>query len=295
MGFLGIILAFFYGISVVYCRGDLREGKLCFSAVWCGVRVVIVGKKKQRIDMAKTNPWNGDGSREPGRRKRMLLWGAGILLLVAAGSVSVWFFGFSKKGANVQPAVRNTVPLPDAPQKNTDTSAVSSVAPNNPIDTQGGGASAGSGSVGFSSEHYRVGEIVFGGEAEFFGNSGSDSIGPLVIDNVRGESFLDKSGEKVKLMLSWTTSNLATSEVRYGKSEQESRVLSDDGYSLSHSMVLSDLEPASTYLYTVVGKDKRGGEMESETHMVLTPSKSVSLFDLIANAFGDTFGWMKGK
>ena len=60
---------------------------------------------------------------------------------------------------------------------------------------------------------------------------------------------------------------------------------------MTHSAVLSNLDLASTYLYTVVARDRYGNEVSSESHAVYTGTKVVSLFELIVNALQEVFGW----
>ena len=96
----------------------------------------------------------------------------------------------------------------------------------------------------------------------------------------------------MKLVLSWKTNKLAKSEVAYSKGVgQAKKVVNEDDYSLNHSLIIPGLDQASIYVYTIVAQDRFGNEITSDSHAVYTGSRTVSLFDLIADAVGEVFGW----
>ncbi|MEK7181539.1 MAG: hypothetical protein AAB708_00245 [Patescibacteria group bacterium] len=150
------------------------------------------------------------------------------------------------------------------------------------------------GDTNYESESYKIGDIAIGGEAEFLLTE--ETPGPLEITGIRGEAFSEKSKQQMKLVLTWKTNKLAKSEVRYSKGVgQTAKTISEEEYSFSHSVIIGGLDQASTYVYTIVSFDRFGGQMESEPHAVYTGSKTVSLFDLIADAIGEVFGWAVKK
>ncbi|MBI2439305.1 MAG: hypothetical protein HYV45_01735 [Candidatus Moranbacteria bacterium] len=146
----------------------------------------------------------------------------------------------------------------------------------------------------YTSENFRIGEIAIGGEAEFILTE--DSPEPLVISSIRGEAFTEKTKQEVKLVLSWKTNKLAKSEIGYSKGVgQAKKTVNEDSYSLNHSIIIPGLDQASTYVYEIVARDRFGNEATSESHAIFTGSKTVSLFDLIADAIGEVFGWAVKK
>lgn len=146
----------------------------------------------------------------------------------------------------------------------------------------------------YKSENFHVGEIAIGNESEFLLSESSPE--PLEIGSIRGETFTEKNKQEVKLVLSWKTNKLARSEVDYSKGAgQAGKTIGEDDYSLNHSLVVSGLDQASTYMYTITSSDRFGNEVSSEPHAVYTGSRTVSLFDLIAGAIGDVFGWAVKK
>ncbi len=150
------------------------------------------------------------------------------------------------------------------------------------------------GDANYQSENFRVGDISIGGEAEFL--LSEDNPGPLEVNSIRGEAFTEKNKQEVKLVVSWRTSKLAKSTISYSKGVgQAKKSVEEEDYSLSHSIIIPGLDQASTYVYEIASTDRFGGQVTSEPHAVYTGSRSVSLFDLIANAVGDVFGWAVKK
>lgn len=146
------------------------------------------------------------------------------------------------------------------------------------------------GSTNYQSENFRMGDITLGGEAEFLLTEGSPD--PVEISAIRGETFTEKNKQEVKLMLSWKTNKLTKSEISYSKgSGQAKKTASEEEYGFSHSLIIPGLDQASTYIYTIASEDRFGNSATSDSHAVYTGSKTVSLFDLIADAAGDVFGW----
>jgi hypothetical protein len=89
---------------------------------------------------------------------------------------------------------------------------------------------------------------------------------------------------------------VATIVVSYSKGVgQAKKSISEDDYSLNHSVIIPGLDQASTYVYEITSSDRFGNEIVSESHAVYTGSRTVSLFDLIANAVGEVFGWAVKK
>ena len=142
----------------------------------------------------------------------------------------------------------------------------------------------------FESENFKAGEIVIGGDIQFLVDA--DEIGVLLVENIRGEAFTEKNKQDVKLVVTWTTNKLAQASVNYSKGiGQTEQSVEEDDYSYNHSVIISGLDPASTYLYTIDAMDRYGNRVKSEPHAVFTGARTVSLFDLIAGAIGEVFGW----
>lgn len=150
------------------------------------------------------------------------------------------------------------------------------------------------GDANYQSESFRIGEVSIGGEAQFL--LSEDNPEPLEVNSIRGEAFTEKNKPEVKLVVNWRTNKLAKSVIAYSKGVgQAKKSIEEEDYSLSHSVIIPGLDQASTYVYEITSSDRFGNDITSEPHAVYTGSRSVSLFDLIANAVGEVFGWAVKK
>lgn len=213
-----------------------------------------------------------------GRRKQWLIIAAGLIFLALAGYL------FFRQMLGVS-APDNSVALPEtAVESPAKTAAPATSTP--PVVEP----APFFGDANYQSENFRVGDIAIGGEAEFLLTE--DTPEPIEISAVRGETFVEKNKQQVKLVLSWKTNKLARSDVDYSKGVgQTKKTVGEDDYGLNHSLIIPGLEPASTYVYTILSEDRFGNTAKSDVYAVYTGTKEVSLFDLIADAVGDVFGW----
>ncbi len=146
----------------------------------------------------------------------------------------------------------------------------------------------------YKSEHFRAGVMLIEGEVGTYVSQ--DTLVPLQITNIRGEAFPEKNKQEVRLVITWQTNKLSLAAVQYAKGTLQSpKTVSEEGFGLSHSVTLFGLDQASTYVYALKSQDQFGNELTSEQHAVYTGSKTVSLFDLIADAIGEVFGWAMTK
>ncbi|NTW30978.1 MAG: hypothetical protein HGA33_06880, partial [Candidatus Moranbacteria bacterium] len=84
--------------------------------------------------------------------------------------------------------------------------------------------------------------------------------------------------------------------ISYGKGVgQAEAVIEETEYGTNHSVIIPDVTPASTYVYVISVMDKWGGSAQSDPYAVYTGAKTVSLFELIAGAVGEVFGWAVKK
>lgn len=140
------------------------------------------------------------------------------------------------------------------------------------------------------SENFRLESVSVGGDTVL--SEDNSDLGKLEVSFVRGEAFLEKNKKTVKALITWKTSKAAQSTLTYGKNNGGfTKSLSEDGYGLDHSMIISDLEQASTYVYSITVRDRAGNEVITDSYAVYTGTKSASLFDLISGAVQDVFGW----
>jgi hypothetical protein len=141
------------------------------------------------------------------------------------------------------------------------------------------------------SENYALREITFGGyEIDM---SGEAKNVPLEISDVRGESVISKDGKTTKMLFSWKTNKLATSDVTYSKNDGPIKnTLSESGPGLAHALILN-FEPATRYTYFITAKDHWGNTITSEKFSAYTSIKNDNIIDLISQQFKQIFGWIK--
>ncbi len=213
-------------------------------------------------------------------QKKALLFSIFVLILLGVGG-----YVFFQKRNNQVSTADTTDSLP------ANTSEISSTLPDNIVSSD---SQTSASSAEYQSENFRVGDIAIGGEAQFLMNE--DTPEPLSITSIRGEAFTEKNKQEVKLVVSWRTNKLAQSEIAYSKGVgQAKKTIEEEDYSLNHSVIIPGLDQASTYVYEITSKDRFGGVSTSESHAVYTGSRTVSLFDLIANAVSEVFGWAVKK
>lgn len=264
---------FLKGIFVLYCESILQYKKLLFrSKRFTGIMVddapQITLRPQER---------GGFFQKIRSRKKTILL----ILLLALLGVGGYVFF--------VRKSVNNDAPV--APVAGTEkATTIQTGETKNTVNEQ----VPLFGDANYESENFRVGDVSIGGEAEFL--LSEDSPEPLEVTAIRGESFTEKNKPEVKLVVNWRTNKLAKSEIFYSKGVgQAKKSIAEDDFSLNHSVIIPGLDQASTYVYEITSSDRFGNTITSESHAVYTGSRTVSLFDLIANAVGDVFGWAVKK
>ena len=213
----------------------------------------------------------------PEKQKKKMLWVLVFFVFLLFGGGAFWFFWSPEEDVAIE--------QPEKRAANTVTTEAS-LPLDEPVDSVV--------EARYQSENFRAESIVIGGEAEVY--VPEDDLSPLEITDVRGEAFVEKNKQEVRLIVSWRTNKLSRAVVEYTKGAgQISKTASEDDFALEHNIIISGLDQASTYIYTIQGEDRFGGSVASDQHAVYTGSKTVSLFDLIADAVGEVFGWAVKK
>lgn len=143
----------------------------------------------------------------------------------------------------------------------------------------------------FKSDKYRLPQLAFGGGLTAFYPGIGEPLSPLDIENVQSEIVRTKDKKELQLVVNWQTRRPTRCAMNFGKSGGTIKPVEEDFFAIEHSAVLEKLDSASTYFYTITAKDKLGGEVSSDKYAVYTGAPEVSLFDLLAGAFKDAFGW----
>ncbi|HLN19409.1 MAG TPA: hypothetical protein VK255_04555 [Patescibacteria group bacterium] len=128
--------------------------------------------------------------------------------------------------------------------------------------------------------------------------AGADENQPLEISDIRSESYITgkknnaNSKEEVKMVVSWKTNKPAISELNFSKNNgQDQKILKEQSFGFNHAVVLAQIDPRTSYVYQVKGKDRWGNQIDSDYYGIFTASKPVSVFDLITQQINEIFGW----
>jgi hypothetical protein len=124
-----------------------------------------------------------------------------------------------------------------------------------------------------------------------------DTSGPKV-SNVKVDVLpIGSNDETASVIISWITDKPASTKIEYdegaigskfGKATIEDTVLSN-----SHTVIIKELNPATTYRYKIVSRDKRENSTESSAFTFVTPAKEKSVLQLIIRSLEETFSWVK--
>jgi len=203
------------------------------------------------------------------------------LLLVGVGYLALRWFGFFKTNVSSGPTQAAPLVIVGTQQANTSVTTDQAAVPS--------GTNA-----PYQSEHYRVGEMAIGGEAALLVPKSDPSL--LEIRSVRGEAFTEKGKDTSKLVITWETNKPAKSQISYGKGiGQTEGTIGETAYGETHSVVIPNIAQSSTYVYVISSRDQFGNEVTSDPYAVYSGAREVSLFELIAGAVGDVFGWAVKK
>jgi alpha-tubulin suppressor-like RCC1 family protein len=108
---------------------------------------------------------------------------------------------------------------------------------------------------------------------------------------------MGESDENASVIISWTTDKPSTTKVEYdegiisGKYSKSS--IEDDSLNTNHTVIIKELQPATTYHFRILSKDKRDNATYSNDFTFVTPSQEKSIFQLIVRSLEETFAWTK--
>jgi hypothetical protein len=123
-----------------------------------------------------------------------------------------------------------------------------------------------------------------------------DREGPKV-ENLKIDMLpLGESDEYAQVIISWNTNKPSTTKVEYDEGmisgKYSKSTIEDTSLSTSHTVIIKDLNPSSTYHFRVAGKDKRGNVTDSDDYNFVTPEKNKSIWQLIVRSLEETFSWV---
>jgi len=125
-----------------------------------------------------------------------------------------------------------------------------------------------------------------------------DTTGPK-IEDIRNEILRSRDAEgkeKISVIVNFTTNEEATSYIEYAEgitmATYNKKTRMNNTLNLSHSALIEGLNPATTYHYRIVTKDKHGNMTKSPDRTILTPKESETVLQKIIKVLEETFSWV---
>jgi len=123
-----------------------------------------------------------------------------------------------------------------------------------------------------------------------------DKEGPK-IENVKIDLMpIGESDETAQVIISWNTNKPATTKVEYDEGlisgSYSKSSIEDTTLSTSHTVIIKGLNPATTYHFRMISKDRRDNTTYSNDYNFVTPEKNKSIWQLIVRSLEETFGWV---
>ncbi|MFH2097495.1 MAG: hypothetical protein ABII24_03050 [bacterium] len=120
---------------------------------------------------------------------------------------------------------------------------------------------------------------------------------PPVISKVKVESNTIGSGDasRVQIIYSYSTNEPTTTQAIYGQGtggDPTNETELNGELVFDHLGLISDLEPARTYILRVIAVDKAGNESVSDIYTVLSARKRESFLQLVISNLEQTFSWL---
>ncbi len=119
---------------------------------------------------------------------------------------------------------------------------------------------------------------------------------PPEISNIKIEAVNpDSQDSTAQIVVSWTTDELATSQVLYGEGTGGSFAQGtqiDRSLSLKHVVIISNLKPSSVYHLEAVSEDGSKNETLSNNIVTITPQRSENALDIVLRGLQDIFSFL---
>ena len=124
-----------------------------------------------------------------------------------------------------------------------------------------------------------------------------DTAGPEVREVKIDILPMGTDDETASAIISWTTSKPATTKVEYeegvlGGNKYANSSIEDPTLNTSHTVIVKELTPSTTYRFRLDSKDKRGNTTNSKDYTLVTPTKEKSILQLIIRSLEETFSWV---
>lgn len=124
-----------------------------------------------------------------------------------------------------------------------------------------------------------------------------DKTGPKVLNLKIDILPMSESDETASVIISWNTDKPSTTKVEYDEGviggKMGKSTIEDDSLNTSHTVIIKDLTPSTTYRFKIAGKDRRENITDSNEYTFVTPAQEKSIFQLIVRSLEETFAWTK--
>jgi len=124
-----------------------------------------------------------------------------------------------------------------------------------------------------------------------------DTEGPK-IESVKTDILpLGENDAYAQVIISWKTNKPATTFLQYDEGiiggTYAKASTEDQSLTTTHTVIVKDLDPAKTYHYRIIAKDKRANKTTSNDYNFITPAKEKSILQLILKSLEEIFSWVK--
>ncbi|MCL5093518.1 MAG: fibronectin type III domain-containing protein, partial [Patescibacteria group bacterium] len=124
-----------------------------------------------------------------------------------------------------------------------------------------------------------------------------DTTGPAIKEVKVDQLPMGTDEETASAIISWTTDKPATTQVEYDEgvigSTYSQKTVPDSSLGMTHTVIIKELTPGTTYRFRLISKDKRGNITNSQNYNFVTPNKEKSVLQLIIRSLEETFSWVK--
>jgi hypothetical protein len=124
-----------------------------------------------------------------------------------------------------------------------------------------------------------------------------DKAGPRVLNLKIDILPMSEADETASVIISWNTDKPSTTKVEYDEGmigpKLAKSTIEDDSLNTSHTVIIKELSPSTTYRFKMAGKDRRANPTDSNEYTFVTPAQEKSIFQLIVRSLEETFAWTK--
>jgi hypothetical protein len=118
------------------------------------------------------------------------------------------------------------------------------------------------------------------------------------VSNVKVDILpIGANDETASVIISWVTDKPSSTKIEYDEGAIGDRfaknTIEDPTLSNTHTVIIKELNPATTYRYRILSKDKRENVATSKAFTFVTPAKEKSILQLIIKSLEDTFSWTR--